>query len=287
MNLNGSMREDGIESSLGLHPPAPPGRRRLRLTVAYCGTCWRGWQSLVGGGTIQDELTAAVLKATRLQTTVHGSGRTDAGVHALAQTAHMDVPDDLRMSHAAWCKALNACLPATIRVTRVEDAAPDFHARFDACGKTYRYRLWRPEMLDPFESDRAWHVYGPLDLAAMRRCAARLVGTHNFVRLSANRGDMWETERRKQPDKTTRTLTRADLTEKGDLIELEFEGDGFLYRMVRLIVGSLVQVGRGRASEAWFADLLTTHEGLQSNQMAPACGLYLVSVAYPQSAAGA
>src|SRR5690606_32839724 len=161
MNLNGSMREDGIESSLGLHPPAPPGRRRLRLTVAYCGTGWRGWQSLVGGGTIQDELTAAVLKATRLQTTVHGSGRTDAGVHALAQTAHMDVPDDLRMSHAAWCKALNACLPATIRVTRVEDAAPDFHARFDACGKTYRYRLWRPEMLDPFESDRAWHVYGP------------------------------------------------------------------------------------------------------------------------------
>lgn len=286
MNLTGSMREDGIESSLGLHPPAPPGRRRLRLTVAYCGTGWRGWQSLVGGGTIQDELTAAVLKATRLQTTVHGSGRTDAGVHALAQTAHMDVPDDLRMSHAAWCKALNACLPATIRVTRVEDAAPDFHARFDACGKIYRYRLWRPEMLDPFESDRAWHVYGPLDLAAMRRCADRLVGTHNFVRLSANRGDMWETERRKQPDKTTRTLKRADLTEKGDLVELEFEGDGFLYRMVRLIVGSLVQVGRGRASEAWFADLLATHEGLQSNQMAPACGLYLVSVAYPEPVVG-
>lgn len=275
------MRQDGIESKLGLHPHAGPDKKRLRLTVAYCGTAWRGWQSLVGGQTIQDELTDAVKKATRIETVIHGSGRTDAGVHALAQVAHMDVPASVRMTHEAWIKALNACLPETIRVTRVEDAAPDFHARFDAIGKTYRYRIWRPEMLSPFESDRAWHVYGPLDMAALRRCAAMLVGRHNFARLSANRGDMWETERRALPEKTTRTLQRVEVCEQGDVIELEFEGDGFLYRMVRLITGSLVQVARGRASEAWFADLLATHVGLQSNQMAPAAGLYLVAVKYP------
>ncbi|HCN78678.1 MAG TPA: tRNA pseudouridine(38-40) synthase TruA [Verrucomicrobiales bacterium] len=274
------MREDGIESKLGLHPAAPQGMRRLRLTVAYCGSGWRGWQSLAGGGTIQDELTAAVKKATRIETVVHGSGRTDAGVHALAQVAHMDVPASARMSHGAWCKALNACLPMTIRVTRVEDAEPGFHARFDAVGKIYRYRIWRPEMLDPFEADRAWHVYGRLDISALRRCADLLAGRHNFVRLSANRGDMWETQRRALPEKTTRTLHRVDIAEKGDVLEIEFEGDGFLYRMARLITGSMVQVARGRATEEWFASLLATHEGLQSNQMAPACGLYLVSVKY-------
>ncbi len=114
------MSRSDVESKLGLNFGSPPGFRRLRLTISYCGTAWRGWQSLAGGRTIQDELNAAVFKAIRVEVMVQGSGRTDAGVHALAQVAHMDVPEILRMSEDAWAKALNACLPLTIRVMQVD-----------------------------------------------------------------------------------------------------------------------------------------------------------------------
>lgn len=274
------MSRSDVESKAGRHHGPEPGFKRLRFTVAYCGTPWRGWQSQEGGGGIQDELNTAIRKATRIHTHVQGSGRTDAGVHALAQTAHCDVPDTVRMSTEAWAHALNACLPLTIRILHVEECPPLFHARFDAVGKTYRYRIWRPRMLSPFEADRAWHVYGPLDLDAVRWCCEQLIGTHNFVRLSANRGDMPETERRQRTEKTTRTIHRAELREEGGLLELEFSGDGFLYKMVRLIVGSLMHVARGREPKEWFASLLSDPTGPQSNQTAPACGLYLAEVNY-------
>jgi tRNA pseudouridine38-40 synthase len=137
-------------------------------------------------------------------------------------------------------------------------------------------------MLSPFEADRAWHLYGPLDVEALRWCCEKLVGTHNFIRLSANRGDMPEVERRTLPEKTTRTIYRAEVRECGEVLELEFEGDGFLYKMVRLIVGSMIHVARGREPREWFASLLNDSMGKQSNQTAPACGLYLVSVVYPE-----
>jgi len=274
------MSQSDVESKAGMRHGPAPGFKRLRLVVAYCGTPWRGWQSQDGGGGIQDELNAAILKATGITAGVQGSGRTDAGVHALGQTAHFDVPETLRMNGDAWFSALNACLPPTIRVLQAENAEPHFHARFDAKGKTYRYRIWRPLMLSPFESDRAWHVYGPLDMAALRKSAQMLVGTHNFVRLSANRGDMPETERRLRIEKTTRTIQHVEVREIGDVLELEFSGDGFLYKMVRLITGTLLHIARGRSTKEYFAELLASPEGLQSNQCAPACGLYLVKVNY-------
>ena len=276
------MSRSDVESKLGLNFGAPPGHRRLRLVVSYCGTNWRGWQSLAGGRTIQDELNAAVLKATRAETMVQGSGRTDAGVHALGQVAHMDVPESLRMSEEAWVKALNACLPLTIRVTDVQVAERTFHSRYDAVGKVYRYRIWRQRFLSPFESDRAWHVHGPLDMPALQACLEAMVGTHNFACLSANRGDMPETLRRTLIAKTTRTIYRAEMRESDGLMELEFEGDGFLYKMVRLIVGSLIHVARGRSTAAWFKSLLNDPNAVQSNQTAPSAGLYLVRVLYPQ-----
>jgi tRNA pseudouridine38-40 synthase len=274
------MSRSDVESKAGKNRGPEPGFKRLRFTIAYCGTPWRGWQSLEGGRTVTDELHTAIRKATRIDARVHGSGRTDAGVHALAQTAHCDVPETLRMTCESWAHAINACLPLTIRILHVEECPPSFHARFDAHGKTYRYRIWRQRMLSPFEADRAWHIYGPLDLDAVRWCCEKLVGTHNFVRLSANRGDMPETERRLRIEKTTRTIHRAELREAGDFLELEFSGDGFLYKMVRLIVGSLMHVARGREPKEWFARLLTDSTGPQSNQTAPACGLYLVGVDY-------
>jgi tRNA pseudouridine38-40 synthase len=274
------MSRSDVESKAGLRHGPAKGHKRLRLTIAYCGTPWKGWQSQDGGGGVQDEINAAIKKATDIVTQVQGSGRTDAGVHALAQVAHCDVPETVRMSGDAWVNALNACLPLTIRVLHVEDADPRFHARFDATGKVYRYRIWRPHMLSPLEADRAWHVYGSLDMDALRWCCEKLVGTHNFVRLSANRNDMPETERRTLPDKTTRTIHRAELREESDVLDLEFEGDGFLYKMVRLIVGSLIHVARKREPKEWFESLLSDSSGKQSNQTAPACGLYLVRVNY-------
>lgn len=281
MTFNGAMSRSDVESRLGLNNGAAPGFKRLRLTVAYCGTPWRGWQSQTGGGGVQNELNAAILRATGVVAFVHGSGRTDAGVHALAQVAHCDVPEALRMNGEAWQKALNACLPLSIRITELSVAEPTFHSRFDTIGKVYRYRIWRQRMLSPFEADRAWHIHGTLDLEALRDCMQRLVCTHNFVRLSANRGDMPETQRRLMLERTTRTIQRAELRECGDVLELEFEGDGFLYKMVRMIVGTLMHISRGRASRDWLADLLASPQGPQSNQTAPACGLYLVHVKYP------
>lgn len=278
--LNSPGELPAIETALGLRFGPAPGCKRLRLAIAYCGTPWQGWQSQSSGCGVQDEMAEAFRKAIRINTQVHGSGRTDAGVHALAQIAHVDVPDTLRLGTDAWMSALNACLPSTIRVTVVEEADPSFHARFDARGKVYRYRIWRPALLSPFEADRAWHVHGPLDMDGLEKACELLRGTHNFIRLSANRGDLPELERRQRPEKTTRTIFRSEIRDLGDVLEFEFEGNGFLYKMVRMIVGSLMHVGRGRETVEWFEGLLADPGGPQSHQSAPAGGLYLMRVLY-------
>jgi tRNA pseudouridine38-40 synthase len=258
----------------------PAEMRRLRLTIAYDGRPWQGWQSQPGGLTVQDKLNEALSTIAKQPLSVEGSGRTDSGVHALAQIAHCDVPTTLRMEAHNWVRALNANLPASIRVTNCEFAAPDFHARFQAKGKIYRYRIWRADVMSPFEVGRAWHVYGELDVAALRRCADHLVGTHNFVRLSANRGDLSEEARRSDPEVTTRTIHRVAVTEQDDVLTFEIEGSGFLYKMVRMITGSLLHVARGRDGEGWFEDLLNNPAGEKSSQCALPDGLYLVRVKY-------
>jgi tRNA pseudouridine38-40 synthase len=201
-------------------------------------------------------------------------------VHALAQIAHCDVPDSLRMGPHNWVRALNAMLPSSIRVLACEFVPPDFHARFQAKGKIYRYRIWRGDVMSPFEVGRAWHVYGDLNVDALRRCAQELVGRHNFVRLSANRGDLSESARREDPEVTTRSIYRVAVEETPEVLTFEIEGSGFLYKMVRLITGSLVHMARGRDSEDWFRDLLHNPAGEKSNQCALPDGLYLVRVNY-------
>ncbi len=194
--------------------------------------------------------------------------------------AHLDVPADSRLEPAAWRDGLNALLPGSIRVLDAAATSPEFDACRDATGKVYRYRVWRARELDPFEADRAWHVHGPLDMGALREAAALLAGTHNFVRLSANRGDRPETARRADVAGSTRTLRRVDIRENGDVLEIEIEGNAFLYRMARMIVGSLIHMARGRDAVSWLAGLLAEPEGLQSHQTAPAGGLYLARVVY-------
>ena len=259
----------------------PIDMRRLRLTIAYDGQPWQGWQSQPNGLTVQDKLEHALSIVAQQPIGIHGSGRTDTGVHALAQIAHCDVPTRLRMDGFNWIRALNANLPSSIRITHCEFAEPDFHARFDAQGKIYRYRIWRAGVMSPFEVGRAWHVFGDLDFDAFRHCAEQVVGTHNFARLSANRGDIPERARRTDPEVTTRTIHRIDIREEGDVFTFEIEGTGFLYKMVRMITGSLIHVARSRDSAAWFEDLLHNPTGGgRTTQCALADGLYLVRVKY-------
>ncbi len=262
-------------------PDSKPNQtRRLKLTIAYDGTPWRGWQSLPSGDTVQDQLNLALRKVSGTTIRVQGSGRTDSGVHALGQVAHADIPITARLTDEVWVQALNACLPPSIRIMAAESVPDAFHARFDAVGKTYRYRIWRPTIFTPFEINRSWHVYGEVDEAALAECAQMLVGRYNFARLSANRGDISEIERREDPASTTRTLRSVKVSTVGDVMEIEIEGEGFLYKMVRLIVGTMIHIARGKARPEWLRELLTDTEGLQSNHAAPAEGLYLVAVHY-------
>jgi tRNA pseudouridine38-40 synthase len=254
---------------------------RLKLTLAYDGRPWKGWQSQVAGETIQDQLEAVLQDLTSIPVNVHGSGRTDAGAHARGQVAHVDVPDTMRLSPDAWVRALNVRLPHSIRILSVEEVRPDFHARFSAVGKIYEYRLWRAAVLSPFEDGRAWHLYGSLDMSLLREGTTLLRGTHNFARLSANRGDITEEERRGNGEGLTRTISRIDLHEEGDILRLVFEGDGFLYKMVRMMVGSLIHVARGREPLSWLRDLAENSVGRKTNQTAPPDGLYLMRVLYP------
>jgi tRNA pseudouridine38-40 synthase len=254
---------------------------RHRLTLAYCGTPWLGWQRQPGGQTVQDQLEAAIYRLTKWQLPVQAASRTDAGVHALGQVVHFDLPKRLRLGLDGWQRGLNGILPETIRVLALQPTAPDFDACRSAVGKVYRYRIWRGRQLDPFLADRVWHLPGSLDLNALRQAAALLVGTHNFVRLSANRGDQPEEARRRDVAGSTRTLYRLEAMESEDELMIEVEGNAFLYRMVRVLVGSLIQVARGRESLNWLSELISSPAGLQSHQTAPAGGLYLARVNYP------
>lgn len=242
---------------------------RLKLIIAYDGTPFVGWQSQTSGNTVQDHLEKAFAKICGRRIVVHGSGRTDAGVHALAQCAHVEV-GQARFTPKDWVPALNANLPRAIRVLRCSRAASTFHARFSATGKIYTYRIWNDAIHSPFEIARSWHLPGALDLEALRGNAARLIGAHDFASFSANRG--------KPDEDTIRTIHKIAVRRKGALLTLTFEGDGFLYKMVRLLTGSLVRCAQHRAEQHWIADLLDRKT--KTSFAAPAAGLYLTRVLY-------
>ena len=246
--------------------------------MAYDGRPFDGWQSQTRGNTVQDHLEAALAKLCGgPRVAVHGSGRTDAGVHALGQVAHADVPDRARRSPEQWRGAINAHLPAEIRVMTVRFARGGLPRPVrGARGKVYRYRIWNGPALHPLEHGRAWHFPQPLDDSVLRAAAALLLGEHDFAGFAANRG---------QVDKdTVRTIRRIDIRWcPASLVTLDFEGGGFLYKMVRLLTGSLVRCAQGRASLDWINELLTA-KGLKTSFAAPAEGLYLVRVLYPPTA---
>jgi tRNA pseudouridine38-40 synthase len=244
--------------------------RRLKLILAYDGAPFAGWQSQSHGNTIQDHLERAFERVAGKPVRVHGAGRTDTGVHALAQCAHVDIGKVL--APARWTEALNALLPPTIRVMRCRYVSNQFHARRSAKGKIYRYRIWSAPVLPPFEYRRAWHVSRPLNLKILRATAKHFVGTHDFAGFAANRGKVEES--------TTRTIYSVRVRQKGSCVTIEFDGNGFLYKMVRLIVGSLVKCALGKMNIEEIAARLHSRQAASTRFAAPAEGLFLVRVRY-------
>lgn len=251
---------------------------KLRLLVAYDGTAFHGWQSQREGGTVQDALESAVSFIVGERVPIHGSGRTDSGVHALGQTVHFELtPEQLvrmkRMSEPArWVAALNASLPQELRVMKVTKAPENFHARFSAVGKVYRYEIWNAPVLPPHLLHRAWHLHGELDLSVIRKLSSMIEGRHDFRGFCANSSSL--------PENTVRTIRRVIVRERGPSISITMEGDGFLYRMVRMIIGGMVRVAQNKEEPSLFAGRLAAGKAWSTPAMAPAEGLYLVKVHY-------
>lgn len=243
----------------------------FKLTLAYRGSDFYGWQRQDPHPTVQLALENALKKIFGKPVHVAGSGRTDRGVHALGQVASCTLP----ASHppATLLRALNFHLPPGVRVFSVQKAKPKFHARFSAKGKAYLYRIINDPFLHPMEIGRAWHVPRPLDLASMRRAARLFTGKHDFASFTSNPG--YERE------STVRSLRAIRLVRKpGSVLELTFDGDGFLYRMVRNLVGALVKVGQGRLSVVELKKILASRSRSTAPPTAPAEGLYLLKVRY-------
>jgi tRNA pseudouridine38-40 synthase len=250
---------------------------RFKLTLAYDGRAFAGWQSQPHGGAAQDVLERALARVMQVpHVRVYGAGRTDAGVHALGQVAHFDAPPEFRMDGAAWQRGLNSVLASALRVMACETVPEAFHAQFDAIGKRYDYRVCRLSVLPPLEFERAWHVPFSIDLDALNAARLACVGRHNFFAFAASRGD----GRDHLPGYAVRTIWAIDLEETADFLTLRFHGEGFLYKMVRLLAGSIFRVATGRDPLSWLLELLQHPNGRKSQHVAPPGGLYLQKVDY-------
>ena len=251
----------------------PVDLRKFKLTIAYDGTGYEGWQVQKIGTGVQEKVEAALAKLFPSHPRAHSSSRTDTGVHALGMVAHFEVSSaEFRMPVRKLAVAMNANLPEDIRVFSAVRAAKDFHARFDATGKQYRYFVWNHPAMNPLWRATAWHVPRPLDLKAMRAAAPLFVGKHDFQSLAANSGYAQES--------TVRSLTRCGLRKSGPLLTFIIEGDGFLYKMCRGIVGTLVQVGLGKFPPGGIELMLGQRDRRLSGMTAPARGLVLWKVFY-------
>lgn len=247
--------------------------QRLKFIVAYDGAPFAGWQSQASGNTVQDHLERAFGLVAGAPVRVHGAGRTDAGVHALAQCAHVEL-SHRSLPAQQWPLALNAHLSPTIRVLRAAYVQSTFHARFSARGKTYRYRIWNDRILLPLELGRAWHVPARLDIDALETAAQLFAGRNDYAAFAANRG--------KPEQSTIRTIELVRSKRHGRCIELEFSGDGFLYKMVRLMVGAVVRCASGRDTATEIRNRLKHPRDscIHSRFVAPPHGLFLVRLRY-------
>jgi tRNA pseudouridine38-40 synthase len=305
----------------------------FKITLAYDGTDFVGWQRQASGTSIQGLLEEALGELDERPVAVAGAGRTDAGVHALGQVASFSL--ERQMAPQTLVRALNAKLPTSVRVGSAIEAPAGFHARFGARAKFYRYRIWNGDVLSPFERRYVWHIGGALDLDRMIAAARFVVGKHDFAAFQAGGSSARTTEREVSASRVTITTEGAEDTERnnhrdtegnnhrdtetqrkdnlalclgasvvdplsasvvdplrvlrgGALLTYEIEGDGFLRHMVRIIVGTLVEVGRGRRPAEWLREVIESRDRAHAGPTAPAEGLFLVGVDYgPSTALGA
>ncbi len=243
--------------------------QRWKCVCAYDGGHFAGWQSQAGSNAVQDVIEARISQIFGEARRIHGSGRTDAGVHALGQVFHFD---------AAWrhgpeklLAAFRIGLPAAIQVKSVRAVSPEFHARFQAKGKRYEYHVHRGDA-DPFTRPYCWPFFRPLDIAAMRAAAEVLRGRHDFRAFTALNGPARED--------TVRELRRLDVTQRGRRVKIAAEADGFLYKMVRSLAGVLVAAGEGKLTAKQVREILVSRERTALVQTAPPQGLFLVKVFY-------
>jgi tRNA pseudouridine38-40 synthase len=264
--------------------------RTLKIVLAYDGTDFVGWQRQAAGASIQGHLEEALAAIEGQPVAVVGAGRTDAGVHALGQVASCTLTHPIPAGTLA--RALNAMLPDAVRVLEVDDAPGNFHARYSARSKTYRYLILNGGPASAFVRRFVWHLAPPLDAAAMARAASLLEGEHDFAALQGA-GSATKT--------TTRAMTAARVLvstppetfgflgagqDGSRLVALELTGTGFLRHMVRNAVGTLVEIGLGRREPAWMGTVLDSGDRHQAGPTAPASGLFLVSVDYGTPLAG-
>ena len=248
-------------------------RVKLKLIIAYDGAAYAGWQVQKIGLGVQEKVEAALQRIFPGASRVHSSSRTDTGVHALGMVAHVEIPRrNFKITAAKVPLALNAHLPEDVRILKATRCRAGFHARFDASGKQYRYQVWNARAMNPLIRRYAWHVTRPLNYAEMRAGARLLVGRHDFQSFSANPNY--------DHGSTVRTLTRCDLKQSGPLLTFIIEGDGFLYRMCRGIVGTLVQLGLGKFSAGNLKQMLKQRDRRVGGMTAPAHGLVLWKVYY-------
>jgi tRNA pseudouridine38-40 synthase len=247
--------------------------RNLKLTLAYDGTDFAGWQVQPGAATIQGTLASAIGRITGEKVLPQGSGRTDAGVHALAQVA--TVQTDSVIPAANFVLALNDILPASIRVLAAEDVASDFHPRKSAQAKTYRYRIYREAICPPFLARYVWHYPYPLDESAMQLAAPLVEGEHDFTSFAAV-----DPERGREGISNVRRIISSHWRLESCELIYEVRGNGFLHHMVRNLVGTFLSVGKGTLKPADITRILKAADRSAAGATAPSGGLYLVNVEY-------
>ncbi len=245
---------------------------RWKCRVAYDGTGFSGWQSQTDRNAVQDHIERRLAELFQAEVRLHGSGRTDAGVHARGQVFHFDAA--WRHGSERLLAALRGGLPSSIQVQTAEEVDAAFHARFSATGKIYHYSLQHGGWADPFAHAYTWSIPRPLDVAAMRAAAAVLAGRHDFRAFSAFGGE--------ERENTVRTLARLDLVEDGPRLRIEAEAEGFLYKMVRSLAGALVYAGMGKLTPERIRELLAARERTAEIETAPPQGLCLMKVHYPE-----
>jgi tRNA pseudouridine38-40 synthase len=251
----------------------------FRLTLAYDGTAFVGWQRQASGTSVQALVEDALARLDERAVAVTSAGRTDAGVHALGQVASFTLVREIAPRRLV--RALNFYLPPEVRALAASVVAPAFHARFDARAKLYRYQIWNGTAVPPMWRRYVWQVPIPLDVAAMDAAASHLVGRHDFAVFQSAGTEVADTRREIHASRVFEWRPEDALEPAaGMLLRYEVEGDGFLRHMVRAIAGTLVEVGRGRRAPGWMSVLLESHDRAAAGRTAPPEGLCLVRVTY-------